>query len=116
MTDAHGKICYVEIPAADIAASAAFYERVFGWNTRHRGDGRLAFDDGVEVSGSWVCDRAPMRDPGLLIYIMTPNLADTLALIAGNGGEVIAGPREGAREMIGIFRDPAGNVLGLYQH
>ena len=28
---ANGKICYLEIPATDVEASAAFYERVFGW-------------------------------------------------------------------------------------
>lgn len=27
----HGKICHLELPAADAEASAAFYERVFGW-------------------------------------------------------------------------------------
>jgi predicted enzyme related to lactoylglutathione lyase len=29
-TRANGKICYVEIPATDVEASAAFYEAVFG--------------------------------------------------------------------------------------
>jgi len=49
----NGKICYVEIPADDIAKSATFYDEVFGWNVRKRGDGRLAFDDGInEVSGT----------------------------------------------------------------
>ena len=47
----NGKICYIEIPAVDIDASAAFYTEVFGWAIRTRGDGRKAFDDGVEVSG-----------------------------------------------------------------
>ena len=60
-TYGHGKICYVEIPATDVARSAAFYETAFGWKTRKRGDGALAFDDGVgEVSGTWVTGRPPM--------------------------------------------------------
>ena len=29
-----GKICYIEIPASDIAESAQFYQQVFGWHTR----------------------------------------------------------------------------------
>ena len=41
---ANGKICYVEIPATDVEASAAFYEAVFGWRLRKRGDGATAFD------------------------------------------------------------------------
>ena len=54
-TIGNGKICYLEIPTQDIERSMKFYEAVFGWNTRKRGDGNFAFDDGVgEVSGTWV--------------------------------------------------------------
>jgi predicted enzyme related to lactoylglutathione lyase len=41
----HGRICYIEIPTADITRSAAFYAKVFGWKIRTRGDGATAFDD-----------------------------------------------------------------------
>ena len=52
-TRANGKICYVELPATDVPRSVAFYQAVFGWTIRHRGDGQPAFDDSVgEVSGS----------------------------------------------------------------
>jgi predicted enzyme related to lactoylglutathione lyase len=44
-TRAHGKTCYLEMPAVDIERSAAFYETVFGWHVRRRGDGATAFDD-----------------------------------------------------------------------
>ncbi len=63
----NGKICYLEIPATDIARSVAFYEAVFAWRIRRRGDGSVAFDDGVgEVSGTWVTGRPPSLAPGLL--------------------------------------------------
>jgi predicted enzyme related to lactoylglutathione lyase len=53
-TLANGKICYVEIPAVDVLQSIAFYEAVFHWQTRQRGDGSSAFDDGArQVSGAW---------------------------------------------------------------
>lgn len=32
---ANGKICYIEIPAIDIDASAAFYKAVFGWKSEN---------------------------------------------------------------------------------
>ena len=52
-TYGNGKICYIEMPAIDVARSSEFYQKVFGWNVRKRGDGRTAFDDAVgEVSGS----------------------------------------------------------------
>ena len=59
-TLANGKICYIEIPSTDVARSADFYRRVFGWNIRQRGDGHSAFDDAAgEVSGTWVLGRPP---------------------------------------------------------
>jgi len=49
----NGKICYLEIPAIDVRRSAAFYQAVVGWQSRRRGNGTVAFDDGVgEVSGT----------------------------------------------------------------
>ena len=62
-TTANGKICYIEIPATDIARSAEFYKNVFGWNIRTSGNGRTAFDDTTgQVSGAWVHGRPP-RSP-----------------------------------------------------
>jgi len=115
-TFGNGKICYIEIPAVDIARSAEFYRRVFGWNIRQRGDGRIAFDDIVEeVSGSWVPGRPPSVEPGLLIYIMVDNVAATLDLIVADGGEIVQPIGADVPEITARFRDPGGNVLGLYQ-
>jgi predicted enzyme related to lactoylglutathione lyase len=59
----NGKICYVEIPVLDIERSAEFDKQVFRWRIRRRNDGSVAFDDTVEVSGTWVLNRKPgVRD------------------------------------------------------
>lgn len=39
-TFANGKECYIEMPATDIRRSEDFYQEVFGWRIRQRGDGR----------------------------------------------------------------------------
>jgi hypothetical protein len=112
----HGKICYLQIPAMDIAGSAKFYERVFGWNVRQRGDGHTAFDDGVgEVSGEWVLGRRPASEPGLLVYIWVESVSATLDAILANGGEIAQPIGGDAPEITARFRDPAGNVIGIYQ-
>ena len=93
-----------------------FYETVFGWKTRRRGDGAIAFDDGVgQVSGTWVTNRPPSGEPGLLIYIMCDSVAGTIDKITANGGELVQPIGADAPEITARFRDPAGNVLGLYQ-
>jgi len=40
-TRGNGKICYLQIPTTDVARSADFYRRVFGWNIRQRGEEAL---------------------------------------------------------------------------
>jgi predicted enzyme related to lactoylglutathione lyase len=112
----NGKICYVELPATDIARSADFYQKVFGWNIRKRGDGATAFDDGVgEVSGAWVLGRPPGATVGILFYIMVDSVADTVNAVAANGGEIVQPIGADAPEITARFRDPGGNVIGLYQ-
>lgn len=115
-TMANGKICYIEIPAVDIPTSVAFYESVFGWQTRRRGDGSVAFDDGVgQVSGTWVTGRSPQSTIGLMVYIMVDSAAATVDAIVANGGEIVQPIGVDAPEITARFHDPAGNVLGLYQ-
>jgi uncharacterized protein len=113
---ANGKICYVEIPAIDVEASAAFYEAVFGWRLRKRGDGATAFDDTIgEVSGTWVTGRPPASDPGLLLYVMVDDAEATVEAIVGHGGEIVQHIGGDAPEITARFRDPGGNVIGIYQ-
>ena len=111
-----GKVCYIEIPAADIDRSSAFYQRVLGWHVRTRGDGAIAFDDGVgEVSGTWVAGRPPSREPGLLVYVMVESVAATLEAALAAGGEVVQPIGADAPEVTARIRDPGGNVIGLYE-
>jgi uncharacterized glyoxalase superfamily protein PhnB len=111
------RLCYLEIPALDVHQSAAFYENVFGWNIRHRESDRPSFDDATGyVSGAWVTGREPARTPGLLPYIWVDNVDDVAAQVAASGGEVLKAPHaEGGNTRIAIIRDPAGNLVGLYQ-
>jgi uncharacterized protein len=116
-TYGNGKICYIEIPALDIRRSAEFYQQAFGWKIRQRGDGSTAFDDAVgEVSGTWVLGRPPAGTPGFMIYIMVDSVAATLAEALAHGAELAQPIGMDAPEITARFRDPAGNVIGLYQH
>ena len=116
-TLANGKICYLEMPATDIVRSADFYKGVFGWNIRKRGDGSTSFDDTVNgVSGTWVLGRPAAGNPGLLFYIMVDSVAATIDTVLAHGGEIVQTIGADAPEITARFRDPGGNVIGLYQH
>jgi len=115
-TYANGKICYLEIPTSDLARSVKFYQAVFGWKVRKRGDGSTAFDDGAgEVSGAWATGRPSSATPGLLLYVMVDSITAAIALVKANGGRIVQQLGVDAPELTARFSDPDGNVLGLYQ-
>jgi predicted enzyme related to lactoylglutathione lyase len=115
-TSVNGKICYIELPATDIPRSAEFYQNVFRWNMRTRGDGATAFDDTTgEVSGAFVRGRPPASTPGLLFYIMVDSVEKAVELVKTRGGEIVQPVGADAPEITARFRDPGGNVIGLYQ-
>ena len=116
-TFANGKIRYLEMSATDIARSADFYKGVFGWNIRKRSDGSTAFDDATgEVSGTWVLGRPPSGKHGLLFYIMVDSVAATVDAVVAHGGEIVQPIGADAPEITARFRDPGGNIIGLYQN
>lgn len=114
---AHGKICYLEIPANRAEDSARFYSDIFGWKVRERGDGNLAFDDTGSVSGTWVKESDRTPEERTRTYIMVDNISESLKQITSAGGRVLTprkeiGPNMGA---FAIFADPVGNEFGLYE-
>lgn len=113
------RLCYVEIPALDAHQSAAFFEKVFGWNIRHRDTDRPSFDDATgDISGAFVTERRASSDPGLLPYIWVDDIAASLQKIESAGGKTVESPHAdhpGSACYIATFRDPSGNLLGLYE-
>ena len=113
------RLCYLEVPAVSARQSAAFYEKVFGWNIRQRDSERPSFDDATgNVSGAWVKGRDISGKAGLLPYIWVDAIDAILARVAAHGGEIVEGSHPDAPDStsrIATFRDPAGNLMGLYQ-
>ncbi|HUZ69857.1 MAG TPA: VOC family protein [Candidatus Saccharimonadales bacterium] len=111
-----GSISYLHIPAADVHEAARFYEAVFGWIVRDHDSDRPTFDDGSGyVSGAWMTDQAVAREPGLLLYISVEHIDQVIASISARGGEIVRAPYPEGSLRVATFRDPAGNVLGLWE-
>jgi predicted enzyme related to lactoylglutathione lyase len=111
----HGKISYIEIPAVDIQRSANFYQRVFGWALR----GDPAFPGFVDASGSlighWIVGRPVAREPGILPFVYVDNVDEVLATAVSEGAEVVRDPYAEGDLRVATLRDPAGNVIGIWQ-
>ena len=97
-------------------ASADFYEAVFGWKVR-RGRPDPAFEDGTgHVIGHFRSDHAVAGEGGVRPYVFVESLDDALERIRARGCEVVEEPYPEGDLWVALFRDPAGNVVGAWQH
>jgi uncharacterized protein len=110
-----GGISYLRIPAQDPHRSAAFYEAVFGWSVR--GDREdPSFEDGTgHVIGHFVEDLSVAGEAGVRPYIFVERVDETLDTVVAEGGEVVTAPYPEGDLWVATFRDPSGNVLGVWQ-
>jgi predicted enzyme related to lactoylglutathione lyase len=112
----HGGLSYLEIPAADVHRSAAFYEAVCGWKVEWRQPDDALFTDATgHMIGRWVAGRAAPREPGLVPYFYVDRIDDAISQAVANGGEVVKPVYAEGDIWVATVRDPAGNVIGLWQ-
>jgi uncharacterized protein len=108
-------ISYLRIPANDPQQTAAFYETVFGWIVdRNRPD--PSFEDGTgHVIGHFMADLPVAGEAGVRPYIYVERIDDTLEKVSAQGGAVVTAPYPEGDLWVATFRDPAGNVVGVWQ-
>jgi hypothetical protein len=110
-----GGISYLGMPARDAAKSAAFYHAVFGWEIRGSSD-RLSFSDGTgHVIGHWRTDLPVAEEAGIRPYIYVTRLDEVLGAAVEQGGQVVTSPYPEGSLTIATIRDPAGNIIGVWQ-
>lgn len=106
------QIDYVELPMADLNATKAFYETVFGWKFEDYGPDYTSFSDG-RLSGGFSRD---MQTPGrgVLLVIYAGDLASVQEAIRAAGGSVTKDifSFPGGRRF--HFTDPNGNELAVW--
>jgi predicted enzyme related to lactoylglutathione lyase len=110
-----GGISYLRVPAKDPRRSAAFYEGVFGWSVDADRDDP-SFEDGTgHVIGHFVVDLPVAGEAGVLPYVFVERVDETLEKVVAHGGEVVTPPYPEGDLRVATFRDPAGNVIGVWQ-
>jgi predicted enzyme related to lactoylglutathione lyase len=104
-------IDYIEFAAQDLSVVKAFYSEAFGWSFQDWGPDYVAFS-GAGVEGGFRGGEAP-RQGGALVILFASDLEDAERRVVAAGG-LIAERHEfpGGRRF--HFRDPAGNVLGVW--
>jgi uncharacterized protein len=108
-------ISYLRIPAGNAQEAAGFYQRVFGWTVdAMRPD--PSFEDGTgHVIGHFIADAAVAGEAGIRPYVYVEDVDETLQQVAAQGGAVVEAPYAEGDLRVATFRDPAGNVVGVWQ-
>ena len=104
-------IDYIELPGGELPATKAFYADAFGWGFVDYGPEYAALD-GAGIDGGFDATAATGTPP--LVILKSSDLEATLASVEAAGG-VITDPIfdfPGGRRF--HFRDPAGNLLGVW--
>ena len=126
------KVMWFDIPAANIDASAAFYQNVFGWTVmnRHSDDkadalsfriAQTATSDGpISKVGGAINGGLVTRDIGITqptILIEVPDIELKLKEVEAAGGNCVAAKRELplAGGSFAYVKDLDDNVIGLWE-
>jgi predicted enzyme related to lactoylglutathione lyase len=108
-------ISYLRIPAADPVSTAAFYRDVFGWVVDlDRPDPSFA-DGSGHVIGHFVAEQEIAGEAGIRPYVYVESVDEALEKVTENGGAVVTALYPEGDLRVAVFRDPAGNVVGVWQ-
>lgn len=114
-------VTWFEIPVSDIKRSKAFYEHVFQFEMSDMQvkDEKLAVFPATEVSGA-LLEEPDYVAPGraVILYLNIPDTIESVQARAEEKGGAIVTPRSVIDEEVGwsaTFKDPDGNVIGLYE-
>jgi predicted enzyme related to lactoylglutathione lyase len=112
-------VVHFEINTSRGSELAQFYSTAFEWETSADGD------DYVQINTRGVCagTGAPGIDGGIgpsehgddfvTFYVQVPDVGDALRRVVELGGDVDMPVTEAGAVVIAVFRDPAGNRVGL---
>ena len=111
-------VVHFEIGGPDDAPLVAFYKELFGWNLQpFPGGGYTLIDTngGGGINGG--IGKSQTGEPWSAFYVEAADLQAVLDKAESLGGTRAYGPMAVDDHMqTGAFRDPAGNVFGVYHH
>lgn len=108
-------VSYLRIPAVNPRRSADFYHAVFGWQLRGDPDQPNFTDGSGHVIGSWQEDLPIAGEAGVIPYIYVDSVDETRERVSAHAGAVMREPYPEGDLWVATFRDPAGNVIGVWQ-
>jgi predicted enzyme related to lactoylglutathione lyase len=118
-----GDWCHIDVVAGNAERARAFYGTVFGWTIEDIPGAAYinvrTSENGIESGIGGVAEAlglAPEVPSRVVPYILAPDMDATIAAIEAAGGAIVI-PRTTVLGMAEFahFRDPDGNVIGLWR-
>jgi len=121
------KVTHFELPADDMNRAKEFYNKTFGWEIQDMPDfgytllhttemdmkKRMPKEPGA-INGGVYKREASMPHPQ--VFMDVKDIDASLKKIEENGGETVRGKTPvGEMGFVANFKDPEGNILGLWQ-
>jgi len=111
-----GGLSYIEILALDVRKSARFYQKVLGWKSRGKGADATKFTDATgHLIGRWIPASQIPGHAGMLPFFYVSKVDQAARIAMSNNGQIIRAPYAEGNLRVAIVRDPAGNLMGLWQ-
>jgi predicted enzyme related to lactoylglutathione lyase len=114
-----GEPTWIDLGSPDTDASVTFYGSLFGWTAtegREEFGGYRNFLKNDKTVAGLMPLMSEHQPPAWACYVKTDDADKTAAVIAENGGTVIAEPMDvGTLGRLAMFTDPAGAFFGIWQ-
>jgi hypothetical protein len=108
---------WFEVLGSDAGRTQRFYTELFGWTVAEQGHAAYGMADTGAGRGIQGGLGSSEETHWATIYASVPDVEATLVKAESLGGARVYGPMAVDDHMqTGAFRDPAGNVFGVYHH
>jgi predicted enzyme related to lactoylglutathione lyase len=121
-----GKVVHFEVPFDDGDRARSFYKEAFGWQLMEMPEMGYTIamsgpsgDSGPTEPGfinGGMLSRSQAATPGPVVVVDVASIDDSLDKIGGLGGSTVVGRTAvGDMGFAAYFKDPEGNVVGLWE-
>lgn len=110
-----GKMNYIELPCRDLAATKAFFSKVFGWGFIDYGPDYMAITDAGIDGGFYKSELSARTEHGsALVVLYSNNLEETLQQVTAAGASINVAifSFPGGRRF--HFIEPGGNEYAVW--
>ena len=110
---------HLELAADDVAAAKKFYKSVFDWKLQDMPMGESSYtmiNVGKGVGGGMTPKMMPQQPTAWLAYVEVADVKKTIAKAKAAGAQVFVEYQPiGEMGAIGVFADPQGAALGVWE-